>query len=265
MIKKLSLVLFLILLAPPIRADDKVDAQAHQVLEQWIAEQNAKLPLHCRTFAQETNFTDVGRIILFKPEKLPLTDFKKLGVAKAYDPDADSHFPLFQVEGYQLNGQTFLAARYGDKKYPYMGIIDVYLKKSDKYERVIHLDNGCDDVSFVQLGPKGPVLLKTKQSGCGSGSGGSFYRIDNGALTKVLDWGGWRGGTGYFDVDGNGIAYVFAGSADMALPDDLENRLEKIKGYSDSSLSGPQVFESDIYQWVGDGFREVGKFYEESE
>jgi hypothetical protein len=44
MIKTLLLVLLLILLAAPMRADDKIDAKAHQVVQQWIVEKNPAFP-----------------------------------------------------------------------------------------------------------------------------------------------------------------------------------------------------------------------------
>jgi hypothetical protein len=225
----------------------------------------SSLPENLKAFLRKKDVSDDGLYIKPEVERVSLANLEKMGVAKEYNPYKDLSFPLYSAKSRVINNQYLLIASYGDKKNLYSGIKDVYIKKHGQFQRVIHLEDGCNDITLIQLGKNGPALLRTMESGCGSGSGGDFYRIDKNGLTEVLHWGGWRGGTGYYDIDGNGIPDVFTGDADSSFSDDLENRLKKIKGFDDPNPGGPWMYETEVYQWVGDGFHEIGKFYEEGE
>jgi hypothetical protein len=186
-----------------------------------------------------------------------------VGVAKEYRPYKDSKpFVLESARGFTINGQHVLIAVYSDGAAADQGsIIDVYRKLSSRYKRVIHLESGCNDANAVPLGPKGPVLIKTTHSGCGSGQGGSYYRVGNGGLIESLIWGGWLGESGFADIDGDGTAEIFNSRAWSSFPDELDKLLHRIKGYVVPEPGGPWMYETTVYRWNGASFRIVGKYW----
>ncbi len=239
-----------------VRPDNPMDAA--KLIESWIQEQDKKLPSPLQKFFSQPYECKTEHEVKVTPGMTDLAPaaLQGKGVAMDYSWGKDTAPDrIFSAKTLTLNGRELLITEYGEPEGE--EIYGLYIRESSGYKEITQLA-GCCHINAIKLGPKGPELLSTYASGCGSGGGGSLYAIGQAGAREVLTWGGWRAGIRFTDIDGDGIYEVLYGSASGSYPDGLEKRLRKVKGYQDEWI-GPKWVVETIQKWDGKTFQCLGE------